>query len=124
MAQKESAPDEPKNNLMPTQLATVGRNQIDEFIKMQTELLDKLWDTYRQWFDRAQTEADLASEFASKLSVARSIPEAMTACREWPSLRFAIIAEDSKHLEQPEIHQTGARLMSDAWAAENGGISP
>lgn len=130
MAQKESSVERTEKysmlNLMPAQLAAMGKKQIDEFIKMQTELLDKLQDTNRQWLDRAQTEADLASEFASKLSAARSIPEAMTACQEWSSRRFAIMAEDSKHLveDSQKFIETGARLMSNAWAAKNGGISP
>jgi hypothetical protein len=61
----------------------MGKKRIDEFVKMQAELLDKLQETNRQWLDRAQSEANLASEFASKLAAARSIPDAMTAFQEW-----------------------------------------
>ena len=48
---------------------------------MQGELLDKLQETNRQWFDRAQLETNLASEFASELTAARSLPEAMALTR-------------------------------------------
>lgn len=33
----------------------MGRKRIEEFVDMQTELLDKPQETNRQWFDRAQS---------------------------------------------------------------------
>ncbi|MGA2842776.1 MAG: phasin family protein [Steroidobacteraceae bacterium] len=125
MAQKASPEKSASPNLVPVQFAAMGKKQIDEFVKIQTELFDKLQVTNRQWFDRAKSEADLASEFAAKLGAARSIPEAMTACQEWSSRRFEMIAEDGKHLleDSQKFMETGARLLSTGWSTENVGGS-
>ena len=89
----------PKSSLpMPAEFAEMGKQRIEGFVNAQTELLEKLQESNRQWFDRMQSEANLASEFASKLTAARSIPDAMTACQEWASRRFKMMAEDREHL--------------------------
>lgn len=110
-------------NLMPGELATMGKRRIDEFLNVQSELFDKLQETNRQWLDRAQSEANLASEFASKLSAARSIPDAMIVCQEWTARRFELMAEDGKHLvaDAQKLVNAGARLMSNGWLHGNGG---
>ena len=120
MAKKESHTERPEE-----QFAAMGKKQIDAFVKMQTELLDKFQETNRQWLDRAKSEADLASEFAAKLSAARSIPEAMTACQEWSTRRLEMMTEDSKHLlaDSQKFIETGARLMSGGWPAQSRSIS-
>jgi Phasin protein len=125
MAQKAS-PDRTRGpNLSPSEFAAMGKDRIDEFIKLQTELLDKLQEINRQWFDRAQAEATLASDFASKLTAARSIPEAMTACQEWTTRRFEMMAEDGKHLlaDTQKFMETGARFMSNGWLTKSGGFA-
>ena len=103
MAQKETqkTAKPPPLNLLPTQSAdmgNMGNKRIEDFANAQTELLDKLQETNRQWLDRQRPEAGLASEFACKLTTARSIPDAITACRDWAGRRFAMMAQDRKHL--------------------------
>jgi len=112
-------------SLAPIQLAEMGKKRIEEFVNMQTELLDKLQETNREWFDRAQSEANLVSEFAAKLSNARSIPDAMAACQEWTSRRFEMMAEDGKHLlaDTQKFMETGARLVPNGWLTNAGGGS-
>lgn len=85
-------------NLRPTVFAEMGEKRVEEFVNTQTELFERLQEMSRQWFDRAQSEANLASELASKLTAARSVPEAMAAYQEWVSRRFEMMAEDGKHL--------------------------
>ena len=103
----------------------MAKKRIDEFVDMQMELLDKLQETNRQWFDRAQSEANLASEFATKLTAARSVPDAMAACQEWTSQRFEMMAEDGKHflLDSQKFMETGPRLMSSGWPTKSVGGS-
>ena len=102
MAQKESHAERTERsslpNLMPTEFAELGKKRIEEFVNTQKGLVEKLQEMNRQWFDRAQAEANLASELASKLTAARSIPDAMAAYQEWASRRFEMMAEDGKHL--------------------------
>ena len=103
----------------------MGKKRIEEFVNMQTELLNELQETNRQWFDRAQSEANVASEFASKLTAARSIPEAMATCQEWTSRRFEMMAEDGKHLlaDTQKFMEAVARLMPKGSLINGGGTS-
>lgn len=92
MVKKESGSHEAEHaltfNPMPAEFAAMGKKRIENFVNAQAELLENLQETNRQWFARMQSEVDLASEFASKLTAARSIPDAMTACEEWTTRRF------------------------------------
>jgi hypothetical protein len=72
MAQRGPLPP----NLMSAESAETGKQRVEEFTKAQMELLDKLQEANQRWLERMQQEANLASEFASKLTVARSIPDA------------------------------------------------
>ncbi len=64
---------------------------------------------------RVQSEADLASEFASQLIAAHSIPDAMTACQKWTTRRLELMAEDGKHLvsDAQKFIEMGTRLLSN-----------
>ncbi len=125
MVQKESERTKKSSspNLIPADFAAMGKKRIDELVNMQTKLLSELQETNRQWFDRAQAEADLASEFAAKLTAARSIPEAMAAYQEWTSRRFVMMAEDGKHLlaDTQKFMEVGTRLLSSGSLINGGG---
>ncbi len=126
MVQKESERTKQSSSPNPMQIdfAAMGGKRIEEFVNLQTKLLNEFQETNRQWFDRAQSEVNLASEFAAKLTAARSVPEAMAACQEWTSRRFAMMAEDGKHLlaDTQKFMEVGARLLSNG-ALINGGKS-
>ena len=104
------------------EFASMGKKRVEEFSMAQAELLEKLQEARRQWIERMQTEASLASEFAGKLSAARSMPEAMTIWQEWTSRRFEMMAEDGQRLlaDTQKFMETAARLMSDGWANRAG----
>lgn len=129
MAQTESQPDRTKKpsslNAIPNEFAAMGQKRFDEFMSLQTEILEKIQQANRQWVDRAQAEANMASEFASRLTSARSLPEAMTAYQEWTTRRFAMMVEDGKHLlaDTQKFMQTGARFMSSNWGTKGGGVA-
>jgi hypothetical protein len=112
-------------NLNPTELAAMGMKRVEDFVHVQTELFNKLQETNQQWLERVQSEANLASEFASKLTAARSMPDTMTACQEWTSRRFEMMAEDGKHLlaDTQKFMETGARMVSNGWLSSRSGVS-
>lgn len=58
--------------------------EISHFANAQAQFLDKLEATNQRWFERMQSEATLASEFASKLTMARSIPVPWLPARTGP----------------------------------------
>jgi hypothetical protein len=121
MLEKTAQPESGNRFSIPTagQYAAIGKKRIEEFVNVQTELLDELQETNQQWFDRMQSEANLASEFASKFTHARSIPDAMTACQEWAARRYELAAEDSKHVlaDTLNLMKTGSRLLLMGWLA-------
>jgi hypothetical protein len=120
MAQKVSHTERteipPSSNLIPTEFVETGKKRVEEFVNTQTELLEKLQEMNGQWFNRAQSEANLASELASKLTAARSIPDAMTAYQEWTSRRFEMMAEDNKHLlaDVQKFMEAATRLLPNS----------
>lgn len=79
---------------MSSELTASRKNNIEEFGDAKTAFLDQLRVTNRQWLDRMQSEVDLASELASKLTAARSLTEAMRACQQWTMRQFEVMAED------------------------------
>lgn len=121
------AHDERREKLSPFNLTTVvtAMKAFEEFAKARTEQLDNLRETNRQWLDRVQAEANLASEFASKLTAAHSIPDAMTAYRQWSNRRLELLAEDTKHFMEnaQRFIQTSARLLGDGWQSKGTSVS-
>ena len=113
MTQKDPNTDRAQSSspLIPTEIAALGKKHIEELVNAQAEILEKVQETNQHWFDRLQSEANLASELASKLTTARSIPDAMTAYQEWSSRHIEMMAEDGKHL-LADIMQAGPRLLS------------
>ena len=74
MAQKQ---DFSPFNLTAADFAATTKKRIEELANAQTELFNELQEANQHWLDRIQAETNLASEFASKLTAARSIPDAM-----------------------------------------------
>jgi hypothetical protein len=104
-------------NLLSPEIATMGKQCIEELVNVQTELLERLQETNRHWLERVQSEAALASKYATKLTATRSVSEAMTTCQEWTSRQIEMIAEDSKLLvaDTQRFMETGARLLWNDW---------
>lgn len=64
MAQKESQSQQPEASsfLVPAEFAAMGKQHVREFVIAQKELLDKLQETNRRWFERMQSEVNVTSE--------------------------------------------------------------
>jgi hypothetical protein len=124
VAQKESqGPRSEKLSLSsqaPADFAAAAKQHFEEFTSAQTELWDIFQETNRQWLDRMQAEANLASEFASKLTGAKSIPDAMTACQEWGNRHFEMMAEDAKHAMDAteKFMRAGAHIVANGLRIE------
>ena len=116
MPQQESYIDRAETLLSP-EVVTMGKQCIEEFFNVQTELLERLQETNQHWLERVQSEVALASKFAAKLTAAHSVPEAMTTCQEWTGRHIEMIADDSKLLvaDTQRFMETGARLLWNDW---------
>ncbi len=102
------------------EFAALGKKRFEAFVNAQTELLDEIQEANRHWMDRFQSEADLASEYASKLSATRTIPDAMAVSRDWAARYLQMLAEDGKHLadDTRKFMEKGARMFSNGLSAE------
>lgn len=132
MAQKEPRSEGAEKtplSIMPFEFAEIfaemGKKRIEDFVNAQTELFEKLQESNKQWVARLQSEANLASDLASKVTAARSIPDAMTACQEWSSRHVEMMAEDGKHLfaDAQKFMETGSRLLSNGGWQKGKGVS-
>ena len=103
--------------LLPPEFAMMGKKSIEELLNVQKELFENLQETNRHWLECVQSEAALASKFATKLTTTRSIPDAMTTCQEWTGRQIEMMAKDSKLLaaDTQRFMETGARLLSSGW---------
>lgn len=126
MAQKEARTEQaekfPLFNFATADFAVTAKRQIEAVTKAQSETLDNFQEMNQQWLDRFQAEARLASELASKLTAAGSVPDAITAYQNWGSRRIEMMAEDTKHLwdDTQKFMQAGARLMQSQGASLGG----
>jgi hypothetical protein len=102
-------------NQAPADLAARARRRMEAFANAQAKLLQNVQETNRQWLNRVQAEANLATEFASKLSAARSVPDTLTAYRHWVECRFEMMAADTQHLANnaQKFMHAGAHLFKD-----------
>jgi len=87
--------------------------RVEELINVQTEFFDKFQEASCQWLDRAQSEANCVSEFAAKLTAARSLPEALVAYQEWTAREIEMISHDGQHLldNVQKFMDAGIRLL-------------
>lgn len=74
------------------------KRRLDEFANVQSEFFGKYQQAGRYWLDRVQAEVDLASGFTTKLTAARSVPDAVSVYQEWGRRRFEMMLEDAQHL--------------------------
>jgi hypothetical protein len=96
------------------EFAALGKKRMETFVNVQNELLEEIQEVNRHWLDRFQSEANLVAEYASQLSSARTIPDAMAVSRDWSAQYLQRLADDGKHLadDARRFVETGTRLFS------------
>jgi hypothetical protein len=65
---------------------------------LQKELLDSYMQASNAWLSRVQSEVNLWSDLAAKLTTTRSIPEALEAYTKCVSQQVKMTAEDGQRL--------------------------
>ena len=103
-------------NQLPVDFAETAKKRFKELADVQTELFERFQEANKRWLDRAQAEANFASEFVSRLSSARSIPDVMTAYQYYATRRFEMMADDAKHVldDTQKFMQMGAHMASSS----------
>ena len=118
MTQKETHADETEQssllNLIPRELAAMGKRRIEELAEAQSALFGKCQEVKQNWFDRIQSEGTIGSEIAAKLTATRSMSEATTAYRDWIDKHIEMATEYAKCLLAigQQFMEMRARLVS------------
>ena len=122
MAQTEERTEESRESLIPSlipaEFAEIGKKRVDALMEIQKELLDRLEEFNQAWFTRAKSETSLASEFVTKLTSARSVPETASACQECMGKQIEMLADDGRRLfaESQKFLQLGTRFLTNGSA--------
>jgi hypothetical protein len=95
----------------------LGPEQSEAMLNLQRELLGAYEEASRSWLARVQSEVDLWSGLAAKLSATRSVPEAVAAYQECVAQRMKMAAEDGQRLadECQKGMNKISRALSNGW---------
>ena len=119
MAQKEARtsakPTIPSAD--PAEFAEIGKKQIEAMTNLQKQLIDAIEELNGEWAARLQAETDLATEFAGKLTTAKTVPETAAICQEWMARRMEMFAEDSRRFAagMQKFTAATAALLPAGW---------
>jgi hypothetical protein len=89
----------------------IGAKRFESLMEVHRRLLDTFERVQRDRLDRAKEETKLASQFATKVTSARSIPDIIAIYQQWVTKCEAIIAED------------GRRFLDDSQKVANAALS-
>jgi uncharacterized protein (DUF885 family) len=104
----------------PMPFFNVGQERAEAAVTLQKELLEAYEQASRAWLARVQSEVQLWSDLAAKLTAARSVPEAMEAYTKCVSQQMQMTAEDGKRLldDCQKITQRIAKSLGNGWPSE------
>jgi len=92
-------------------LADMGKKQVEAMVNVQKEFTQATEELNREWIDRLKAEAELATEFANKITAAKSIPETVAICQEWMTRRMEMFASDMQ-----KFMTLTTRLVPRGWS--------
>jgi phasin protein len=120
MSPKSALTKSPPSGFNFTEINKFGLKQADALIAMQRDLTSLVEEANRNWLARAELERDLASDLATKLSTAKTPPDAAKMYQEWMSRRIQTLAEDGRKLfaDSQKYLNAATRRLS------NGGQKP
>jgi hypothetical protein len=100
------------------ELAEMGKKQVEAIVDAQTEMFEALQEWHRDYFASTRSETILASDIATKLMAARSLPETGTAYQEWLGRWTAKLGEDSQRLlaDSQKFMEASSRFVTNGWA--------
>lgn len=92
-------------------LLGIGAKQFESLMAAHRQLLDTFQQVQRDRLTRTMEETKLASEFAAKVTSARSIPDIMALYQQWITKCEEMMAED------------GRRFLNDSQKVANAALS-
>jgi hypothetical protein len=102
----------------PAELAKTAERQVEAIAETQKEFFHPLAKMNERWLSRAIAEARLAIDLGSKLSSARSVPDAVEAYQQWMADRTKTLARDGQQfVADCQRFMETARLLPEGWSA-------
>jgi hypothetical protein len=104
-------------NPAPQAIAGMAKKRFEEVAEVQSDLLKEIREANQNWLDRIQSEANLASEFSSRLIASHSIADTTTACQEWAKRRIELFTEDGQRVmtNSQKFMEKAAQFLSNGW---------
>ena len=101
----------------PESILNFGREQTEATLGIQKELLETYEQASRAWLARVQSEVELWSDLATRLSTTRSLPDALGAYQETVAQRLQMATDDGRHMatECQEIMEKITRSLTKGW---------
>lgn len=96
MSPNEPSTKWPMPMFNPADFTKFGKEQADALADMQKEFSKLIEQANADWLARVELERDLASELTTKLSSAKSLPDAAKAYQEWMARRMETMSKDSQ----------------------------
>lgn len=109
MAQRADRPD-------PAAFAAkAGQAQTEAMLTMQKQLLDTYEEISQAWLARVKSESEFWSELATKMSGARSVPDALGAYQQSVAQRMQMAADDGRRVfdDSQKIMRTITKSLSN-----------
>jgi len=106
----------------PESFLKFGRDQTEATLGIQKELLEAYEQASRAWLARIQSELELWSDLATKLTATRSIPDALGAYQESVAQRLQMATDDGRRMatECQEIMDKITRSLTKGWQGGGG----
>jgi hypothetical protein len=128
MSQNQLQSDEQARNpanalaeVLPTpSVEAFAKAQMDAFFNLQALLIGELPRESIKWIARFQSEAKVFRELATRLSGARSVPDAATVCQEWRETQLQMAGEDAEAflVDAQKYAKAMADFGSPSWLAQ------
>jgi Phasin protein len=106
---------EPITSPTPQDFLQIGAERFESFMEVHRKLLATFERVQRDRLARAMEETKLASEFATKVTSARSIPDIMAVYQQWITQCEEMIAEDGRKFldDSQKVANAALSLLSN-----------
>jgi len=109
------ADTEPTTSTTAQDFLQIGAKRFESLMEVHKKLLDTFEQVQRDRLARAMEETKLASEFAAKVTSARSIPDIMAIYQQWITKCEKMIAEDGRKFldDSQKVANAALSLLSN-----------
>jgi Phasin protein len=103
--------------MRPVEVAKEAEKQFRAVAETQKDIFETLMKMNQHWMERASAEAQSMTDLGTKLTSARSLPDAAEAYQQWVTERTRTLAEDSQHFmaDCQKFFDGVTRSLPKAW---------